>query len=91
MKADKEFQPFSKEKDVGRKPKYSSKQTIIKSNSINMRSPVKIEVADSGFQDKGNESVEPILEHGEIVGIIYKCSCGKVTETRFEYMKTGES
>jgi len=91
MKADKEFQPFSNEKDAGGKPKYSSKQTIIKSNSINMQSSVIIEVEDPDFRDKGNGSVEPILEHGEIVGIIYRCACGKVAETRFEYMKTGES
>lgn len=91
MKADKEFQPFLNEKDAGRKPKYSSKQTIIKSNSINMRSSVKIEVEDPDSQNKCNGSIEPILEHGEIVGIIYRCSCGKVAETRFEYMKTGES
>ena len=91
MKKDKEFQPFSDDNGTGIKSKYFPKQTVIKNRSVNIRFPFKIEIDESAFDHKENGSIEPIVENGEIVGVVYRCSCGKIAKTRFEYVKTEES
>lgn len=91
MGKNKKFQPFSDDNGTGIKPEYSSKQTVIKNRSVNIRFPFKIEIDESGFNEKENGSIEPIVENGEIVGVIYRCSCGKIAKTRFEYVKTEET
>lgn len=91
MEMDKEFKPFLDDRISGIKHKSSPKHTVIKTQLVNMQSPLKVEIDESDFEDEENESIEPIVEDGEIMGVIHKCSCGKVAKIRFEYMKTQES
>jgi len=91
MGKDKIFKPFSDDNGTGMKPKYIPKQTVIKNRSVNIRFPFKIKIDESAFNDKENGSIEPIVENGEIVGVVYRCSCGRIAQTRFEYVKTEES
>lgn len=34
---------------------------------------------------ENSEEIEPIMKNGEIVGVYYKCVCGRETEIRFDY------
>lgn len=63
---------------------------IIKQRSINVSTPVKIEnrkmkLADSEGSNIFTEKTSPILENGEIIGVLHRCSCGKETRIYFDY------
>lgn len=58
------------------------KQKVIRSQRIQLNKPITINA--ESMNDDGSESVEPMVENGQVVGIIHRCSCGKVTEIRFQ-------
>lgn len=64
------------------------KRKIIKGRVIKQHTPVKIKINGSRSFRIGEELngfIEPIVKEGNIIGLIHKCSCGKVAEIQFEY------
>ena len=66
-------------------------KSIIKAKSIEVSKPILIggeyslSQQQSEIIHKEQGEVEPILENGEVVGIVHHCQCGKSTEIRFDY------
>ncbi len=67
--------------------KYFSKAPIYKRKVIRneiLRVAQPIVINSEAMHDDGNESVEPMIENGQVVGVVHHCSCGKITEIRFQ-------
>jgi len=91
MCKDDDFQPLLKDNISEIKPQFSRKHTVIKDKLIRLKHPVKIKIDEKDFGDNEGESIQPIISNGEIVGVIHRCSCGKVTKILFEYVETKDS
>ena len=61
-----------------------SRNKVIKSPNVNDDHRITIK-PPVDFDGNSDAEVQPIMENGEIVGIMYRCSCGRISEIRFEY------
>ena len=60
-------------------------EKVIKKKKIQTGTPVKIFAEKGIMTGKSDDVLKPIIENGEIVGVVHQCSCGKVTEIKFEF------
>jgi len=58
---------------------------VIKSHHVRDDRQVIIKADESDLDDDEEGLVQPIIEHNEVVGVIYRCTCGKVAEIRFQF------
>jgi hypothetical protein len=58
------------------------KRKVIRNETLQFTKPIILN--SEAMHDDGNESVEPMIENGQVVGVIHHCSCGKITEIRFQ-------
>lgn len=56
---------------------------LIKDNKVQLGHPVKINSKNSA--EEGEESIEPIIENDQIIGVVYQCKCGRSRRILFEY------
>ena len=61
------------------------RRAIIKQSNVRVEKPKKIEYEEVNKDEYGEFTVRPIRDDGKIVGIIHTCSCGRVSEIRFEF------
>ena len=59
---------------------------LIKDNNVELGSPIKLNPKKRD-SSKHEESINPIVEDGKVVGVIYKCKCGRQRRIMFEYNK----
>jgi len=81
----KEFHPLEQETFSETASPSLKNRTVIKNQFVKLHSPIKIEVDEINYQEDRGDLVEPVLENGDVVGLVHRCSCGKVMEIRFEY------
>ena len=82
-----DFQPLFLEGISLKQGTDTGRKSVVKKNNVKMNSPMKIYTEKEDIE----ESIEPILEDDEIVGVIHTCSCGKTTAIRFEYDEERDS
>lgn len=88
MNSRSKLQPIYKNVSGVKNHKIFRKRNIIKDRVIKQHTPVKIKMNESrsfGIGEELNGFIEPIVKEGDIIGLIHKCSCGKVAEIQFEY------
>lgn len=59
---------------------------LIKDNKITIGSTIKL-IPKEQDTNHGEESINPIVENDRVVGVIYKCKCGRQRRILFEYDK----
>jgi len=59
--------------------------TIIKGPAVKLEEPVKVISPESPNFKEGEGYFQPIIEGGQIVGVIHVCTCGRRSELRFEF------
>jgi len=63
----------------------SSRKSVIKNNTVRVGDKKRIDHKSDDHTDMSEPEVQPIVENDQIVGIFYKCSCGKLSEIRFDF------
>jgi hypothetical protein len=61
------------------------RDSVIKQNSVKVGNPKRIDQKEEPALPGGEPAIQPIMEEGQIVGIIYECTCGKISEVRFDF------
>ena len=64
----------------------SMRKSVIKKDELRIGNKKRIDHIEQ-HTDAGEPEVEPILENEQVVGIIYKCTCGKTSEIHFDFDK----
>jgi len=80
----KDFKPLAEVIKNQPKKKFVARNKVIKNPIVNNSHRVVIETP-ADYEDDSKSEIQPIIENGEIVGMIYRCSCGRISEIRFEY------
>ena len=63
-----------------------SKKKVIKSDElVVLNNKKRINPVEDHFHPDHEGQVKPIMEAGELVGIVYECSCGEVAKIMFEF------
>ena len=62
------------------------KPHLIKDNNVKLGNPIKLNPNKRGSSNN-EESINPIVENGKVVGVVYKCKCGRQRRIMFEYDK----
>ncbi len=65
------------------KQKKRQRTGVIKSGRNKVKGTLHLEPTDE--TEHGIEFFQPIMEGELVVGVIHKCSCGKISELRFQY------
>ena len=72
--------------EPGRAEPIVHRQTVIKGKQVRLTQPRHIDVLEIGGSEEDQQDlVRPLLDNGEVVGLIYHCSCGRQTRILFEY------
>jgi len=78
-----DFKPLRKDAFTEPNHDFRTKQGVIKQKDVKIHNPVKLSIEES--ESILPESIQPMIEDGCVIGVIYRCECGKSTEIRFEY------
>ncbi len=68
-----------------KKTKLPVRHSVIKNNAVRIGEPKKIEQTPEPESHSGKTDVQPIIENNQVTGIVFTCSCGKVSEIRFDF------
>ena len=63
----------------------TTRHSVIKSDSLEVGHPRKIEAQIPRAAHRHGGSINPIIEGDEIVGFVYECACGEEAKIMFEY------
>jgi len=85
MKSTEEFEHLTENLCSNPNGESFRRKSVIKKHAVKYYPPKKIEINESDFEENDSPRVEPIIEDNNIIGVVHKCSCGKVIEIRFEY------
>ncbi len=66
-------------------PANTKPRNLIKSEQVISRDPVVIKTNEEEFNESGPSTIQPIIEDGVVIGIFFRCSCGRTEEIRFVY------
>jgi len=60
--------------------------SIIKKEKVNLNSSVrKINPYDSNHIPLNKGKITPLMDNGDVIGIIYECSCGEIAKVIFDF------
>lgn len=65
---------------INKKPR-----NLIKSEQVVSHEPVLIKINEDDYPESGPSSIQPIIEDGVVVGMFYRCICGRTEEIKFIY------
>jgi len=57
---------------------------LIKDNKVQVGNPVKVNTNGKSSSEQ-QDSIKPIINDGRIVGVHYKCTCGREKKIMFQY------
>jgi hypothetical protein len=64
----------------------SRSKSVIKKNELRIGHKKQIDHIEQHVET-GEPEIQPILAEEQVVGIIYKCICGKISEIHFDFDK----
>ncbi|MCF7886311.1 MAG: hypothetical protein K9M80_07440 [Candidatus Marinimicrobia bacterium] len=82
--SDKVFKPINSE--IKNNTPSRGNSYMIKGNNVNLGNAVKLS-PDKDNTSNHEESIDPIIEDGKIIGVLYQCQCGRKRRILFEYNK----
>ncbi len=65
--------------------KAKSRSGVIKKRQVRVDEPRRIAVREIAADSENGDAVQPVIEDGQVVGVNYQCSCGKLVRIRFEF------
>jgi len=79
------FKPIEAKNAVLLSKHVKKRPTIIKGPAVKLEEPVKVVSPETSSLKQGEGYFQPIIEGGQIVGVIHVCTCGRRSELRFEF------
>jgi tetrahydromethanopterin S-methyltransferase subunit A len=62
-------------------------RNLIKREQVVNHDPVVIKINEDDVPESGPSTIQPIIEDGIVIGIFFRCSCGRTEEIKFIYEK----
>lgn len=79
------YKEIVKHDDDKTRPINKKPVNLIKSANVVRHEPVVIKVNAELIAENGQSTIQPIIEDGIVVGIFYRCACGRTEKIRFVY------